>query len=100
MSAKSDEGRAERPDDDNPEWTRTMFRNARPGADVLPGLIGEGAAAELTKAKGGRPRSEDPSVAVTLRIRRSSVEAYRQAGGDKWRKLAEKTLQDHAPGRK
>ena len=67
--------------------------------EVLPGLIGEGAAAELTKAKGGRPRSEDPSVAVTLRIRRSSVEAYRQAGGDKWRKLAEKTLQV-VPGRK
>lgn len=44
---------AEMPDDDNPELTRAELRRARPAREVLPGLIGEKAAAELLKGRGG-----------------------------------------------
>ena len=43
---------AECPDDDNPELTRAELRRARPARDMLPGLIGEKASAELLKGKG------------------------------------------------
>jgi hypothetical protein len=44
---------AEMPDDDSPKLTRAELRRARPAREVLPGLIGEKAAAELLKDRGG-----------------------------------------------
>jgi hypothetical protein len=49
---KNSDHAAERPDDDNPELTRAELRRARPARDMLPGLIGEKASAELLKGKG------------------------------------------------
>jgi hypothetical protein len=41
------------PDNDNPKLTRAELRRARPAREVLPKLIGEKAAAELLKGRGG-----------------------------------------------
>ena len=49
---KNSDHAAERPDDDNPELTRAEIRKARPARDVLPGLIGEIAAADVLKGRG------------------------------------------------
>ena len=90
---------AERPDEDSPELTRAMFRKARPASEVLPGIIGEKATAELMKRKPGRPPSDDKRVVRSFRLPADVVEAY-EATGTEWRQLVTKTLRDHMPGRK
>ena len=90
---------AERPDADNPEWTRAMFRRARPASEVLPKYIGEKATAELMKRKPGRPPSDDKRVVRSFRLPADVVEAY-EATGTEWRSLVAQTLRDHMPGRK
>ena len=98
MSKVSDEA-AERPDEDNPEWTLAMFRRARPASEVLPKYIGEKATAELMKRKPGRPPSEEKRVVRSFRLPTDVAEAYESTGSD-WRALVVKTLRDHMPGRK
>lgn len=98
MSRKLDEA-AERPDEDSPELTRAMFRQAKPASEVLHKYIGEKAAAELLKRKPGRPPSDDKRVVRSFRLPADVVEAY-EATGTEWRQLVTKTLRDHMPGRK
>ena len=97
MTKRSDEA-AERPDADNPEWTRAMFRKARPASEVLPKYIGQHATDELIRRKPGRPPAEEKRVPETFRFSEDLVKAYK-ATGPEWRKLVEKTLRDHMPGR-
>ncbi len=98
MSKKLDDP-AERPDEENPEWTRAMFRKARPASEVLPALIGKHATGELMKRGRGRPPSENAGVVRTFRLPSDVVEAYEATGKD-WRQLVTKTLREHMPGRK
>ena len=98
MTRKSDEA-AERPDAENPEWTRAMLRKARPASEVLPKYIGERATAELMRRKPGRPPSDDKRVVRSFRLPADVVEAYEATGTD-WRQLVARTLRDHMPGRK
>ena len=98
MNRKLDEAAA-RPDEDSPELTRAMFRKARPASEVLPKYIGEHATAELMRRKPGRPPAQEKRVPETFRFSEDLVEAYKATGPD-WRKLVEKTLRDHMPGRK
>ncbi len=51
----------ERPDEDNPEWTREDMAKARPAAEVLPALIGEKATQELLRRSRGRPPKDKKS---------------------------------------
>jgi len=90
---------AERPDDDNPELTRVIFRKARLASEVLPSIIGEKATAELMKRKPGRPPADDKRVVRSFRLPADVVEAYEATGAD-WRQLVTRTLRDHMPGRK
>jgi uncharacterized protein (DUF4415 family) len=39
----------ERPDKDNPDWTRADMERARPASEMLPGLIGANATDELLR---------------------------------------------------
>ena len=98
MDRKLDEA-ADRLDEDNPELTRAMLRKARPASEVLPKHIGKHATADLMRRKPGRPPSEEKRVPETFRFSEDLVEAYK-ATGSNWRKLVEKTLRDHMPGRK
>jgi uncharacterized protein (DUF4415 family) len=82
---------------DNPEWTDADFARAKPLAAVLPEM-----AAEARKV--GRPRSEHPKVAISLRLDPDVVEAYK-ATGRGWQVQINKVLRasmpkPQAPGRK
>ena len=70
----------ERPDKDNPEWTRADMARARPASEVLPALIGAKATDELVRRGKGRPPKEDRKVNQTIRIDPDVLEAYRQEG--------------------
>lgn len=63
-------------DPDNPELTEEDFKKAVPFAEALPALA-------ETMNKGGRPKSDDPKIAVSLRLDRDVVEKFR-AGGPGW----------------
>ena len=43
-------------DDENPEWTDAIFKQARPAAAVLPELFGEKVAQAMLKPR-GRPKA-------------------------------------------
>lgn len=62
-------------DDDNPEWTEADFARAvrhKPGTTLLE-------AAEEARRR-GRPRSDNPKEAVSLRLDADILAAYRETG--------------------
>jgi uncharacterized protein (DUF4415 family) len=86
----------ERPDQDNPEWTRTDMKRARPASEVLPGLIGTKATDELLRRGKGRPPKEHRKVNQTLRIDQDVLEAYRQEGRG-WQTHINEVLRQNMP---
>jgi len=64
--------------DENPEWSESDFRSAKPTKDVVP------AAMMARLSKRGRPRVEHPKILVTLRLDPEIVQKFR-ATGSKWR---------------
>jgi uncharacterized protein (DUF4415 family) len=61
--------------EENPEWTKRDFANAKPASEILPpGVIAQ------FKNKGGRPRSENPKEAVKLRIDADVLAKFRKSG--------------------
>jgi uncharacterized protein (DUF4415 family) len=62
-------------DPDHAEWSSEDFANAKPFADAFPAL-----AEKMRKASGGRPKSDNPKVAVSLRLDRDVIEKFRATG--------------------
>lgn len=62
-------------DPDAPEATDAQLAQAKPFAEVFPAL-----ADALRKNAGGRPRLENPKVAVSLRLDREVVEQFKATG--------------------
>lgn len=62
-------------DPDAPEATDAQLAQAKPFAEVFPAL-----AEALRKSAGGRPRLENPKVAVSLRLDREVVEQFKATG--------------------
>jgi uncharacterized protein (DUF4415 family) len=62
-------------DPDNPEWTEEDFARAKPFAEVFPAL-----AEEIRRNMGGRPKSPNPKIAVSLRLDRDVVARFKQDG--------------------
>jgi len=87
---------ATRLDVDNPEWTPEDMAKARPAADVLPGLIGAKAAAELLRRGKGRPLKEDRKVNQTIRLDPDVLEAFRNEGKG-WQSLINQVLRQNMP---
>jgi uncharacterized protein (DUF4415 family) len=98
MAKKMTAKQASHPDDDNPEWTKEDFAQARPAADVLPGFIGEKAARELTRRSRGRPVKPDRKVNQTLRLDPDVLEAFRQEGSG-WQARINDILPQNMPRR-
>lgn len=73
-------------DDDNPEWTKADFAQAKPISE-FPELE---AAFASAKAKRGRPRGESKEQ-VTLRIDKDVLERFR-ASGPGWQSRINATL--------
>lgn len=59
---------------ENPEWTETDFKQAKPFAELFPDVT-EG----LRKGR-GRPKADAPKKQVTLRLDADVVEFFRRAG--------------------
>jgi uncharacterized protein (DUF4415 family) len=62
-------------DPDNPEWTKDMFRRARPAREVFPNV-------DFPKPKRG-PQKEPTKVQTTVRLDRQVIDHFR-AGGPGW----------------
>lgn len=82
MSRKSptdaEEARVQRmikSDPENPEWTKDDFAKAVPFTEAFPAI-----ADTMRKKVGGRPRSANPKVAVSLRLDQDVVEKFRATG--------------------
>jgi uncharacterized protein (DUF4415 family) len=76
----------ELPDDDVPELGDEFFDRARPAREVMPADF-----MAAVRNKGGRPRSDNPKVAVSIRLDREVVEHFR-ATGDGWQSRINATL--------
>ncbi|MBN8971174.1 MAG: BrnA antitoxin family protein [Rhizobiales bacterium] len=73
-------------DPDNPELTDAQIARARPFKDVFPDLH-----ASIKRSR-GRPKSENPREAVTLRLSPDTIEKFK-ATGDDWRARMAKALE-------
>ncbi|MFJ1293318.1 BrnA antitoxin family protein [Paracoccus yeei] len=62
-------------DPDAPEATDDQIAQARPFTDAFPAL-----ADAMRKNTGGRPKSANPKVAVSLRLDRDVVERFKTSG--------------------
>lgn len=71
-------------DPDAPEATDEQLAQAKPFAEVFPAL------AEHMR-KGGRPRSEHPKLAVSIRLDQDVVERLK-AGGPGWQSRVNEAL--------
>jgi uncharacterized protein (DUF4415 family) len=69
-------------DEENPEWTEEMFRNARPAREVLPETFGPELAAELMKRKSGQRGAQRKPIKepVTVRYSREVLDYFRSSG--------------------
>jgi uncharacterized protein (DUF4415 family) len=85
--------RAERLDDDAPEADDAWFAQARPAADVLPGLFGPAASAQMLERKRGRPRSTAPKEHVNIRLDADIVQRFRLTG-DGWQTRMNNALRE------
>ncbi len=72
---------------DNPEWTEDEIRRAKRGRDVLP-------AGFLAKRR-GRPSAEDNKEAVSIRLDRDVIEAFK-ADGAGWQSRMNDALRQAA----
>jgi uncharacterized protein (DUF4415 family) len=87
-------------DNENPEWTVEDFAKARPAAEVLPGLFGAEAAAEMLRPRRGRPPADSPKAHVNIRLDADVVASFR-ATGSGWQTRLNAALKDwlktHSP---
>jgi uncharacterized protein (DUF4415 family) len=93
---QSEDDRASKPDDDNPEWTREDVAKARPALEVFTELFGPEAAETVRRGR-GRPAKADKKVNQTLRLDVDVLAAYRRSGPG-WQALMNHVLRAHMPG--
>jgi len=78
-------------DSDAPEATEAQLAQAKPFAQVFPAL-----AEKMRKDLGGRPKAENPKVAVSLRLDPEVVSSFK-AQGPGWQTRINEALR-HAAG--
>jgi uncharacterized protein (DUF4415 family) len=82
-------------DEDNPEWTETDFKRARPAAEVLPEIMGADLAAEMLKRKRGQRGVQKRPTKEPAMIRYSrEVLEYFRATGPGWQSRIDKVLKE------
>jgi uncharacterized protein (DUF4415 family) len=83
---------ASRPDAENPEWTATEIREARPLMKVLP----KKTVKAVRRYRGQRgPQKSPTKELISLHVDREIVAAYRAAGHG-WQKRANEALRAYA----
>jgi uncharacterized protein (DUF4415 family) len=78
----------ERPDDDVPELDEAFFERAKPAQDIMPADF-----MAAVRNKGGRPRSDAPKIAVSIRLDQDVVEHFK-ATGSGWQSRINAALAD------
>jgi len=71
---------------DNPQWTEEELKAARPFAEIFPEL------AENIKRSRGRPKTDNPKVAVTIRLDPEVLAKFKATGKD-WRAKMNEVLE-------
>jgi uncharacterized protein (DUF4415 family) len=79
-------------DIDNPEWTRDMFRKARPAKEAFAHL-------DLPKPKGRGPQKTPTKVQTTIRLDRDVLSHFKR-GGRGWQSRINKTLRKALPAQR
>ncbi len=79
-------------DPDSPELTEDDFTRLRPAREVLPPDL----YANLTKNRGGRPKSDVTKVPVTLRVDPDTLAAYKATGAG-WQTRTNEALRKGKP---
>ena len=77
---------------DNPEWTQEEIKSAKPFAEVFTDLY-----APILRGRG--QQKAETKVRVTLRLARSTVDAFK-ATGPGWQTRIDAALKGVAPGQK
>ena len=67
-------------DADSPELDEAWFKSAQPASELLPRLVGAGAAAAMLKPKRGRPVLDTPKQHVNIRLDADIVLAFKSRG--------------------
>lgn len=70
--------RPELPDDDVPELGDQFFERAKPAHEIMPAAF-----MAAVRRRGGRPKIDNPKVAVSIRLDRGVVEHFKSTG-DGW----------------
>jgi len=78
-------------DPDAPEATDEQIRAAKPFTEAFPALAGK-----MRKNVGGRPRSENPKVPVSIRLDQEVVAKFK-ATGPGWQSRINEVLRREAP---
>jgi uncharacterized protein (DUF4415 family) len=83
-------------DPDNPPLTDDQLNNLRPAREVLPGMIGETAAAMILR-RPGRPTKppEEHKVRTTMRLDPDVLAAFKETGPG-WQSRVNDALRDWA----
>ncbi|MGV8936129.1 MAG: BrnA antitoxin family protein [Allorhizobium sp.] len=71
---------------DNPEITAEQMGEFRPFAEVFPEL-----SAAIDKKLGGRPKSDNPKQAISIRLDAEVIERFK-ASGDGWQSRMNEAL--------
>jgi len=82
-------------DDENSEWRAADFARAKPASATLPKLFGAERAAEMLKPR-GRPKLDEPKVAISLRIAPAVLDAWKSTGAG-WQTRMAAALAAKAP---
>ena len=80
-------------DENAPEATAAWFAKAQPASEVLPGLFGKTAAAEMLKPKRGRPALAQTKEHVNIRLDADVLVAFRATGAG-WQTRVNSALQE------
>ena len=67
-------------DADSPELDEAWFKSTQPASELLPGLVGAGAAAVMLKPRRGRPVLDTPKQHVNIRLDADIVLAFKSRG--------------------
>lgn len=79
----------ERTSRENPVWTDETFKRACPAQEVLPKLFGSANAKEMLKPR-GRPKSDNPRIAVSIRLPAKTLAQWKATGPGWQTRMAEK----------
>ena len=78
----------QKPDRENPAWTKETFAHARKARDVLPEIFGATTAAKMLRPR-GRPKSGKARTSISLRLPPETLARWKATGPGWQTRMAE-----------